>query len=275
MMDFHFSTHDDLQLCAYAHINPTPKAVLIFLHGLNEHAGRYGYPIDYFSKNYSLYLYDQRGHGRSAGRRAFVDSFQDYVKDLARFVALVANKEPGRKIFLIAHSMGGQVALNYLGTHSQAPLTGFVTSSPNIRIAWKVSRFKKALALKIANCFPRLRVLNEVNPKWISRDKAWVRSFVLDPLVNKIMTINLAKEIIMNQEHLVDLAANIHLPALMLHAGDDHICSPQGSRDFFANLGSQDKTLKIYYGFYHEIFNDPEREQVFGDIEKWVKDRIL
>lgn len=273
MNHFHFSTCDGLQLSAYSYPHSTPKAVLIFLHGLNEHAGRYGYPISHFTKQHSLYLYDQRGHGRSEGPRAFVNSFSDYVDDLAQFVNLVANKEPQKKIFLIAHSMGGQVALNYLGTHSNSSLTGFVTSSPNIRIAWKMNQLKKTVGVKLANYFPRLRVLNEVRPKWISRDKSWVRSFVRDPLVNKVITLNLAKEIITNQETILDLAPKIHLPTLMLHAGNDHICSPEGSRDFFERLAAKDKTLKIYDGFYHEIFNEAktDRERVFLDIEKWIE----
>lgn len=250
-----------------------PKATLVFVHGLNEYSGRYQNPIQYFhSKGYTLYLYDHRGHGKSDGVKSFAHEFSDFEKDLDIFVKLVSEREMGKK-FLIAHSLGGQIALNYLG-HFSNKLSGFVTSSPNIEVGFRVWAIEKWIAGLIGKISPKISLPNNVSPRYISRDREVVKAYVNDPYVRKTITVNLAQEILKNQETIHDLAPKINLPALMLHAGADKICSPHGSKKFFENLASKDKDLKIYEGFYHEIFNEIGKEQVFRDMEDWLEKHL-
>ncbi|MBI2340532.1 MAG: lysophospholipase [Deltaproteobacteria bacterium] len=246
------------------------KGVLIFVHGLNEHSGRYSNPVRYFSKRgYTLYLFDQRGHGRSDGLRSHVDSFGHYLKDLDEFTRFVAGREKGKKIFMVGHSMGGQIVLNYVA-RGGTPLAGFVTSSANIQVALNIPWLKRKLALGLSRFVPRLNLAGEIDPKWISRDPEVVRAYKRDPLVSKKISLKLIAELLANQEKLPALAPKVRIPGLLLHAGDDHICAREGSEAFYKKMGSKDKQVKIYDGFYHELFNEFGKEEVFGDMEKWL-----
>ncbi|MDO8520431.1 MAG: lysophospholipase, partial [Deltaproteobacteria bacterium] len=247
------------------------KPVLIFVHGLNEHSGRYSNPIGYFSKRgYTIYAFDQRGHGKSDGLRSFIDDISTYLKDLNAFTEDVRKAEKGKRIFMVGHSMGGQVLINFLARYAP-PIAGFVTSSANIRMALKIPWFKKLMALKLARFIPRFALPNEIDPKWISRDAEVVRAYKRDPLVSKNITLGLACALMRNQEKIIGLARRIKIPALILHAGDDHICDAKGSEEFFHHLKSDDKDLKIYEGFYHELFNEFGKEEVFSDMQIWIE----
>lgn len=266
----YFKSHNHHRLYYQVWKPEKPKAVLIFVHGLNEHSGRYDYPVQYFFEHgFTLYLFDQQGHGRSDGLRSFVDDFESYLKDLHEFVKHIQNEEKKKKNFMIGHSMGGQIALNYVAKYPH-DLDGLITSSANVQMALKVPWLKRVLGLSLAKYFPRFTLANEIDPKWISRDHEVVRAYKKDPLVSKKITLRLASEMIKNQEALFGLASKVKLPAFILHGGDDHICATEGSRQFFEKMGSKDKSFKIYDGFYHEIFNEFGKEEVFKDIERWV-----
>lgn len=265
-----FVTQDGLKIF-YTHREcASSQSVLIFVHGLNEYVGRYGHVLDFFSKTHTVYFYDQRGHGFSEGSKAYVKKFSDYAEDLKIFINLVHQKEPKQKIFVIGHSMGGQVLLNYLGQEPKTPLAGAVFSSPNIKIHMKVSAVKKFIGTQLAEHTPKFRLPSEVSPQWLTHDEASVRAYKKDPMIPKYITAGLALELLHNQEHLMEVAGKISLPILMMHAGDDQISSKEATEEFFGKLASQDKQLKIYDGFYHELFNEIGKEKVFWDIEEWL-----
>lgn len=266
----YFKSHDHHRLYYQVFKPQKTKGLLLFVHGLNEHSGRYSNPVHFFlKKGYTIYLFDHRGHGKSDGQRSYVNDFETYLKDLDEFTLFVAQKEKRKKMFMVGHSMGGQIVLNYLGKCENL-LSGFITSSANIEMAMPVPWVKKFLALHLSRFFPTLSLTNEIDPKWISRDSSVVRAYKSDPLVSKNITVKLASEIIRNQERLMPLASRIRIPALMMHAGDDRICSPRGSEQFFEKLSSKDKTLIIYDKFYHELFNEFGKEKVFKDMETWL-----
>lgn len=265
-----FLTHDGLKLFYVYHPCTQSKSVLIFVHGLNEYVGRYGHVLNFFGKNYPVYFYDQRGHGYSEGSGAYVEKFSDYVDDLRIFINLVLEKNPNQKIFVIGHSMGGQILLNYLGQEAHTSLAGAIFSSPNIKIYMRISAVKKFIGTQLAEHTPKFRLPSEVSPQWLTHDEASVRAYKKDPMIPKYITAGLALEIVHNQEHLMDVSGKISLPVLMMHAGDDHISSKEATEEFFEKITSQDKQLKIYDGFYHEIFNEVGKEKVFEDVLKWL-----
>ena len=267
----YFKSFDSHRLYYQVFKAKKPCAVLLICHGLNEHSGRYAPLVDHFrNAGFTLYLYDHRGHGKSDGSRSHVDHFKTYLKDLAVFSSLVSKEQEGHRIFLIGHSMGGQIVLNYLA-QCKNRFAGFVSSSANIRMAVKIPLLKKFIGLNLAHFLPKLKIGNEIDPKWISRDKEVVSAYKKDPYVSKNISVGLASEIIKNQDILPGLAGKISLPALMMHGGDDHICSQRGTIDFYNQLASKDKSLKIYDGFYHELFNETGKEKVFADMEAWLK----
>lgn len=267
-----FSSHDGLKLhYQYNQAQVHEKAILIIVHGLNEHLGRYQHVVDHFIDHFSSYRFDFRGHGASPGKRSHVNSFDDLVLDLKTFVDFVAEQEPNKKIFLIGHSMGGQIVLNSVGRFAGQHLTGFITSSPNIRIAFKISALERALARFLNRYLPTLPLPNHVKADDLSHDPLVIKMYNSDALVNKTLTARFGHSIVKNQEEdLLPLAKNIHLPAFMMHSGADNVCAKEGTIDFFNLLASKDKTLKIYEGCYHELFNDFAQHEVFSDMNRWL-----
>lgn len=269
----YFQSHDQNRLYyqKWTPVSSGKKPVLIFVHGLNEHSGRYQNPVDFFlKKGFSIYLFDQRGHGRSDGLRSYVQDFNHFMRDLDEFVAYVSSKELGKPLFLIGHSMGGQVVLNYISVYKHH-LSGAIVSSPNVRVAMKIPPLKKTAAQALGKVFPKLTLANEIDPKWVCRDHQVVREYKKDTLVSKKTTLKLLLEILRNQEKIMSLAERIQLPLFMMHAGADEITSPVGTQEFFEKVPGKNKELKIYEGFYHELFNEIGKEEVFEDMERWIK----
>ncbi len=249
--------------------SPEPKGQLVFIHGLGEHSGRYQNPAAWFTaRGYSVYALDLRGHGHSEGRRGDAASWRQLADDIGIFLKIVP---PGRR-FLIGHSFGGQVVVNYLSEPSKSDgLNGVILSSANLQVALRVPRFKKVAAKILSRTVPILTLGNEVPPKGISHDPAVVRAYEKDPLVFRKVTVRLGGMILDNLEKIMELAGRIRVPALCLHGGADPITAAQGTRDFFEKIPVEDKTLKIYDGYYHELFNEIGKEKVFHDIEAWVE----
>jgi acylglycerol lipase len=252
-----------------------PKAVLLIVHGLAEHSGRYGNLVDYFlPKGYALYSLDHQGHGKSEGLRGYVSSFSDYVIDLKTFFDLVRRENKHAKIFLIGHSMGGLIATTYAIKH-QNELAGLVLSSPTLKVGSSVSRRDMIMARVCSALFPKLPIAG-LDSNAISKDKKVVQAYVNDPLVytGKIRA-RLACEIInaMNTGLQAQMP-KIELPILIMQGSKDSLSNPEGSALLFKLVASKEKTLNPFEGLYHELFNEPERTQVMEYMENWLKERI-
>ncbi len=250
----------------------SPIATVVIVHGLNEHTERYQHVAEFLADRYRVVCFDQRGHGHSSGRQAHINRFYDFVEDLD-FVLEFCEDNTREPLILLGHSMGGQVVCNYLGHFSHHNIKGVITSSANLKIAFHVSPLKMKVGKWVANKFPQTRFPNDVNPEWISHDKSVVEKFIKDPLGQKRITARLALEIYNNTLTVNQMASKIKIPALMLHGGDDKISAVQGTLDFFKDLGSKDKTLKIYDHMYHEIFNEIDKDLPLNDVKNWLQGR--
>ena len=105
----------------------------------------------------------------------------------------------------------------------------------------------------------------------ISRDRAVVDAYINDPLVYRgKISARLGIELIKAMRELKNGMPQIKLPILIMHGAADRLCAPEGSLMLYQRVSSKDKTLKLYEGFYHEIFNEPERKKVFTDMEDWL-----
>jgi acylglycerol lipase len=249
------------------------KPILLFVHGMAEHSGRYAFPVEYFlPQGYTIYSYDQRGHGHSDGRRGHVERLARFIGDLHHVLLWIRKREGKKKIFLIGHSFGGQLVLNY-GIRHGGELAGIIVSSPNVRLKMRVPCFKKLAGLFIARYLPFLTVDAAIDSKHLTHDKSVVKAHDEDPLVIERISVRFASEIFANQDRLLDLAPDFKQASLFLHGGGDLICDPQGTADFYKACSSEDKTLKVYPGFYHEIFNERGKEKVFKTMDAWLKER--
>ncbi|HVL82752.1 MAG TPA: lysophospholipase [Pseudonocardia sp.] len=246
-----------------------PSGVLLVCHGLGEHSGRYGNVVDaVLPDGWAVYGVDHRGHGRSGGRRAHLERYEDFLTDLDVFRRTVIARHPGLPVMLLGHSMGGQIALAYALDH-QDDLAGLVLSAP----ALENTSFPKALrpaARVLAKVAPTLRQ-KVIDVEKISKDGAVVAAYKADPLVfHGHPTTALSVGLLSQFAVLPERARGLRLPVLLLHGTADELTDPAGSRALEASCGSPDLTVRWYDGLFHEIFNEPERGAPLADLREWL-----
>lgn len=231
-----------------------PAAVLLVAHGYAEHSGRYQNLVEYFlPRGYAVYALDHRGHGRSDGARVQVEHYTDYLTDLKTFFDLVRAEQPDLKISLVGHSMGAAIGTAYAAQH-QAELAGLILSGGGIATDKAVSR---PAGMDLAAT--------------LSRDPRVVDAYKNDPLVYRgpapsPQTSAMAEM----RTQLPRLATGITLPILIMAGAASPLGDGPRSQALYDVVASQDKTLRLYDGLMHEIFNEPEHEQVMTDMETWL-----
>jgi alpha-beta hydrolase superfamily lysophospholipase len=243
------------------------------VHGYAEHLGRYGELTTALNAaGYAAHLVDLRGHGQSGGRRAFVDRFDDYLKDLALFLGRVREAAAGAPIFVVAHSNGALVAARYL-LRNPEQVRGAVFSSPYLRLKLKISPIKIAAGKIVQRFLPALPMRNELRPEDLTRDVAIQQATRDDPLYQSIATPRWFTEAAAAQEALLRRASEFVAPFLCLVGGADPIADPAAGRQFFEGATSKDKQFRQYDGLLHELFHEPERDLVFKDVVAWLDAR--
>ena len=212
-------------------------------------------------------------YGRSEGRRGYVEQFSYYLDDLKTFFNVVRGKHANAKIFIVGHSMGGTIATAY-ATHHQDEFDGLILSGAGLKASTGFSPVLIAVVRILSLLLPKVGLVN-INASFLSQDKAVVDAYVNDPLVylDKVCARSGA-ELAMVMQELPHEMPKIVLPILIMHGTADRLANPKGSEVLYERISSRDKTLKLYDGFYHEIFNEPEREQVFKDMETWLVTHI-
>ena len=249
------------------------KAVMVIAHGLGEHSGRY---VNLFErlvpKGITIYAPDFRGHGKSDGKRGHVLSFGEYLEDLHPIVeTALKEKKPGIKCFLLGHSMGGLIAINY-AIRRQETIDGLIISSPSLGVAVKVPAIKAALGKIMSSIWPELSLSNELDASKISHDDKVVAAYKNDPLVHNRVSARWFTEFLSAMENANKDIHNIKVPVLMQIAGDDHLVNAGASKSFFERLAVKDKTIHVYDGLYHEGYNERENDRkiVIDDLEAWI-----
>jgi alpha-beta hydrolase superfamily lysophospholipase len=241
------------------------------VHGYAEHSGRYeGLGAWFAERGFAVHAYDHRGHGRSGGRRCHVAAFREYLDDLDGFLQIVRREHTGIPITLVGHSMGGLVAVAYL-VDRRPPIHSAVTSGAGLALGPGVSWLRVTTARVLRHLLPRLSLGSGLDPNGLSRDPAVVSGYLEDPLVVRRMTTSLAAELLGAVPATAERAAEVGVPLLMLHGEDDPLCPADGSRAFFDGVAVVGSDLRIYPKLRHEIFNEPEREQVYLDVFDWLE----
>lgn len=253
--------------------NP-PKAVVLIAHGLAEHSSRYQLLATFLNQqSIGVYALDHLGHGKSPGRRGHINHFDDFLKPLLQLLENVEQAHPQTPIFLLGHSMGGLMALSFVLQHQQR-LAGCILSGAALSAGAGVSETQIRLLAMLAAIWPKLPAL-QLDSSQVCSDPAVVDDYRNDPFVyhGKVST-RLVRESLRQMEDVEQRRAAINLPVLILHGGSDLMVAPLGSEALYTEVGSTDKTLKIYDGLYHEIFHEPIKAAIFEEVAQWVKQRI-
>ena len=259
------------QLFSREWLPPEPERVLLLVHGVAEHSGRYEHVGSWFAERAcAVHAYDQRGHGKSAGFLGHLRRFSDYLDDLDAVLRRARERHPELPVFLVGHSMGGLVVAAF-ARERRPEVAGIAMSGPALCIPANVSPAMLAGARLLGRLLPRLRMNAQIDPAGLSRVPEVVRAYVDDPLVFSQITASFASEVFAAIRRTGDGGADVRLPTLLLHGEADPLCPVEASRRFFTQLGGVAKGLRTYPGLLHEIFNEPERERVFDDLLAWLR----
>ena len=251
------------------------KAVLLVVHGLAEHSGRYMNLVHHFLPlGYAVYAIDHLGHGRSEGTRVYVERLTDYKDTLVAFRELIRDRQRDKPVFLVGHSMGGLIGALYLIEH-QGELAGAVLSGPLVKIPDNILAVTIFLGKVFSVLVPRLGLIAPPEAAGVSRNPAVVRAYETDPLVYRgKTTARLGSEILKAMQRIGTEAPRITVPLLILQGSADRLVSPSGARILHDQVSSPDKRIILYDGLYHEVYNEPEHDQVLLDVETWIESHL-
>jgi alpha-beta hydrolase superfamily lysophospholipase len=252
----------------------TPRAVVILSHGFGEHARRYDHVSARFGREGLVtYALDHRGHGRSGGKRVLVKDISEYTGDFDTLVGIATQEHPGVTRIVLGHSMGGGIVFAY-GVEHPDDYDLMVLSGPAVAAQTAVSPLLAWLAKAIGAIAPGLPV-QQLDAGAISRDPAVVNAYNTDPLVHHgKVPAGLARALMLVGATMPQRAPSLTAPLLVVHGSDDHLIPVEGSRQLVAAVGSSDVELKVYPGLYHEVFNEPEQDQVLDDVVSWINVRL-
>ena len=272
--EFKFKTFDGLQLFGQSwQPEDQPRAVICLVHGLGEHSGRYVHVADsLIQAGYTLIFFDLRGHGKSEGPRGYTPSYEALMKDISSLLE-VANKQfPQLSSFLYGHSLGGNLVLNYILRH-QPQLKGVIVTGPWLRLAFEPPRFKIILAQITNYIWPSFSQKSGLDTKAISRDPEVVYAYENDPLGHDHISARMFIGIYQAGQWALEHASEFSLPLLLMHGGADKLSSIEASKEFDRKIPKK-CTFKIWDGLYHEIHNEPEREEVFKFLIDWLDKEV-
>ena len=251
-----------------------PRAVVVLSHGLGEHARRYDHVAQRFGEaGLVTYALDHRGHGRSGGKRVLLRDISEYTGDFDILVAIAKKEHPGCTCILLGHSMGGGIVFAY-GVERPDNYDLMVLSGPAVAAQAAVPPLLAFTAKTLGAIAPGLPV-QELDSSAISRDSAVVAAYDSDPLVHHgKVPAGIARALLLVGETMPQRAAALTAPLLIVHGVDDRLICIDGSRELVECVGSSDVELKEYPGLYHEVFNEPERDQVLDDVVSWINARL-
>lgn len=251
-----------------------PKACVLLVHGLAEHSGRYERVAARFNaRGVAVVGPDHIGHGASPGLRCHLDRFDEYLAPLTALRAHIGDWYPGKPVFLLGHSMGGLISAHLL-LESQGSYRGAMFSGPAFTADNPVSPLTIWIGRMLRRLLPKMGML-ALNAQEVSRDPAVVADYIADPLVfgGKITT-SLGLEILDAMAVAIGRAGELTLPVYIAHGDADVMAAPEGSKTFHQGLSSADKTLDFWPGLYHEIFHEPEAEEVIARYVSWLEAHV-
>ncbi len=262
--------------------HPPIKGVLALVHGLGEHSGRYCAVVKGLTAaGYAVYAFDNQGHGRSQGQRGHINRWQDYRDNTQAFLQLVRQQEPNAPLFLMGHSLGGLIVLDYVLHSAQLPqfqalnLLGIVVSAPAIQPSSGTAHSARVvLARLLSGLFPRLTLKMKLSASGLSRKQEVDQAIADDPLIHPYATLRWGSEALDTIKWVRAHIDQLQLPILLTHGDADPIIAPEGSREIFQQIQIPDKTLTLYPGSYHEPHNDLDADAVVTDLVGWLNDHL-
>ncbi|MFI6367524.1 lysophospholipase [Nocardia sp. NPDC050630] len=251
----------------------TAHAVIVLVHGVAEHSGRYAHVGKRLADNgFAVYALDHLGHGKSAGNNANIGSMAGSADNVAEMLKIASREHPDVPRFLLAHSMGSLITL-YLAVRAPIDVDGIVLSAPPVDIAVG-NPLQRLLGPVLSRFAPNVGVL-KLDSSMISRDPEVVRAYDSDPLVFRgKLPARTGMEMLNATEFVKSHLDKLTVPLLVLHGTADAIAAPSSTDLIERGAGSKDLTVIRYEGLYHEVFNEPEQDKVISDVLEWLQAHV-
>jgi alpha-beta hydrolase superfamily lysophospholipase len=273
LKDFEISTKENLHLKGKYWQPAHTKAVICIVHGLGDHMMRHAHVASYLCNNQiAVYLFDQRGHGISDGKRGHISSYDALLDDVETVLKKAKEMYPQVPLFLYGHSMGGNIVANYALKRNTADLAGVVISSPWFKLNFTPSAVKVALGTIMSKIYPAFTQPNEINAYQLTHDPAVAKAYMEDALVHHDISAGLFVAMFKGGEWAIQHASGLTLPALVMHGSEDPITSIAATKEFVANI-KEKVTFKIWEGLRHETHNEAQRADVMTYLKDWLLDQ--
>lgn len=252
--------------------NGNPKSLVVLVHGLGEHTGRYAHVGKAMTDaGFALVGFDLRGHGKSGGARGHASSLGAYMQDIRQFLRLMTERYPDIPHFLYGHSLGGLLTLAYAVQHGTG-LKGVMVTGAGLRSSLQQQKAKLVMGRLLGSLLPTMTIQSGLDPTTISRDPEVVEAYKNDPLVHDSISLGFGKAGLDAIDLCFARAREFPAPLLMIHGKADKVTDPSGSEEF-ARLVSEaggEVTLRLWDGLHHEVHNEPEKAEVFKFMIEWL-----
>ncbi|WNW01480.1 lysophospholipase [Tenacibaculum sp. HL-MS23] len=250
----------------------TVKAVVVIIHGMGEHSGRYQHVAKKLTdNNFGVIAFDHFGHGKTTGKRGHNPGFDTVLESISKLITKAKEVFGAKPIFLYGHSMGGNAVINYT-LRKENDLTGIIATSPMLKLAFDPPAWKLSLGKMMQKIAPSITLGNELDANDVSRDKTEVAKYINDPLVHDKISPNFSLSFIDSGEWAIENASTLKKPMLLLHGTGDKIIDYKGT-EAFANA-TEKASLKLYKGGYHELQHDLCKEEMMQDIVNWLNNQL-
>lgn len=271
--EFELISNDGLELYGKAWVPADTRAVVCLVHGLGEHIGRYQHVAHHFnSQGLAIYGCDQRGHGRSPGKRGHARQEQLW-NDVETLMKKARSDHLDLPMFLYGHSWGGNIAANFVLRRDTRELQAVVLTSPWLALSFQPPVWQVKLARMMAGIAPSFTQSNQLNPDHLSRDLKIGKAYRNDPLVHDKISAGLFLDTFNSGQYALEHARELRIPMLLMHGTDDEITSPEASEAFAK--ASELVTLKLWPQYRHETHNELGKEEVLAYLTDWILNHLL
>jgi alpha-beta hydrolase superfamily lysophospholipase len=252
-----------------------PSAKIVLVHGFGTHSDslHFRYLRDHLTgEGFAVYGFDLRGFGRSGGRRAYINRWEDFREDLRLFVNAVERDGATVPLFVLGVSLGGLIAVNY-ALHNPDGIRGVIAMSPALD-ASGVPVWRRILLRGLANIMPKLALKPGLDLTRLTRDQEAQRAFLRDPLLQTKMTLRLASETIAAMAETTKMLPHLKPALLVLHGSADVIIPPVAGKRMHDLAGCADREFRAFEGAFHILSMETNREEVFDCINSWIARRL-
>jgi acylglycerol lipase len=251
----------------------TSRAAVCLVHGVGEHTLRYSNVAEALTKEgYALFGADLRGHGNSGGKRGHFKSIEIVLQDIDLLLEQARTRYPGMPLFLYGQSLGGILVL-YYGLKRKPGIKGIIATSPSLHNALEKQPVKVLAAKVLGTLMPSLSITSGLDVNSLSHDREMVKSYMSDPLVHNMVTLGFGRIILKASRWTLEHAKEFSLPLLLMHGKEDPLSYPSSSIEFAAQLADNCK-LVVWENAYHELHNEPFKDEVFRTMTAWIEKQL-